>query len=72
MEQSDEVLNIVQEVLRGLMVGLIAGTGADPARLASGIKVFATNPQIDNTSRLMLLDLAEGAGMLAKGKRTPL
>jgi hypothetical protein len=68
MSESDEVLNIVQEVLRGLMCALITGAGADPEKVATGIQAFAANPDLDQTSRLMLQDLASGADMLALAK----
>lgn len=70
MEPTDEVLNVVQEVLRGLLAGLVAGAGADAGRVAERIESFAANPQISPDARLLLLDLAEGAQMLAKPTTT--
>lgn len=65
-----EQLNITQEVLRGLMVSLIAAVpNMDRAALAQALSAFATHPGISTEARAMLNDLAAGATALTPSKR---
>jgi hypothetical protein len=61
-----EQLNITQEVLRGLMISIIAAVpDIDRAALAKALSAFATHPVISAEARIMLNDLAAGATALA-------
>ncbi len=56
-----ETLNVVQVVLRHLMVSLVAASKADMAQLGEMLEIAATNDAIDPIARSMLADLASGA-----------
>lgn len=58
-------LNIVQEVLRGMMLSLAAASRANLAELAHGLDAFTTQEGLDDISRSMLRDLAQGAQVLS-------
>jgi len=67
-----ETLNVIQEVLRGVLLPIALASQADLLRCAALMKDHAMNrPNIDDRTRRMLLDLAEGfdrwAGPAASG-----
>lgn len=71
MEKLDaKQINATQEVLRGLMISIIASVPSlDRAALAQALSAFATHPGISTDARAMLNDLAAGATALAPSKR---
>ena len=58
-------LNIVQEVLRGVVIAAGALAPERTAEMTSTLAAFANRPGADPVARTMLLDLAEGLGMLS-------
>ncbi len=67
-EQLD-VVNTVQEVLRGFAIALItSGAVSDPAKFASVLQAFSANPRISPMAQAMLGDLAAGPDMLGKAQ----
>lgn len=60
-----EGLDIVQQVLRGLLVSIVATRREDAALIASSLQAFASNPQLESEARVMLSDLALGLDMIA-------
>lgn len=71
MSESKKTLNVVQEVLRGIVVSLAASSHVDTAKFASSMQAFAGHPEIDPMSKVMLEDLAKGLDMLARMKVKP-
>lgn len=67
-----EVLNVVQEVLRGVVISLGALNPNEIAKVAHGLNAFATNQKaaIEPESRAMLADLARGIGMISSAGQT--
>lgn len=59
-------LTVVQEVLRGFMNALMSSQAADPVKLASALEEFTGPPGLEPISKVMLLDLAKGASILAE------
>lgn len=59
-------LNVVQEVLRCLMVSLAAASKADSNQLSMLLSAAAQDPRLDKLSRDMLDDLGVGAQTLAQ------
>lgn len=65
-----ELLNIVQQVLRNLMLALAAGNKADLGDIGAVLEASAANRALDPMARQMLADLAAGAtGLHAAGLR---
>jgi hypothetical protein len=61
---NEEMLNIIQEVLRGVVIGMVA---LDPKKLpdvAQLLRACAAREEIDPVSRHMLADLATGLELL--------
>jgi len=61
---NEEMLNIIQEVLRGIVIGMVA---LDPRKLpdvAQLLRACAAREEIDPVSRHMLDDLAKGLELL--------
>ena len=58
-------LNIVQEVLRGMMLSLATAARADLGTLAYALESFTTQEGLEDISRTMLRDLAAGAHLLS-------
>lgn len=69
--QQEETLQIVQEVLRGLMMSMQAATDADPEKLLSGLQSTARLDMLRPESRLMLQDLAKFPEQLLKKPSGP-
>lgn len=68
-KEQAEVLNIIQEVLRGVVVATGALQPDRIGEMSAILAAFATQQSINPTSRAMLLDLAQGPGMLAKASQ---
>ena len=64
-----ELLNIIQQVLRGVVTAAGALHPDRTAELSATLAAFASNPDIDPTARAMLDDLAQGPGMLARAQK---
>ena len=62
-------LNIVQEVLRGVVIAAGALAPERTAEMTSTLAAFANRPDADPVASQMLLDLAEGLGMLSKARQ---
>ncbi|HWH75057.1 MAG TPA: hypothetical protein VNV16_12420 [Methylibium sp.] len=60
-----EVLNIIQETLRGMTVGLLAMQPTQAARVSAAMQAFAEADGISPEASAMLLNLAEGVAVLA-------
>jgi hypothetical protein len=61
---NEEMLNIIQEVLRGIVIGMVA---LDPKKLpdvAQLLRACAAREEIDPVARHMLEDLAKGLELL--------
>jgi len=71
MKSSDmEILNIVQQVLRHLMLALAAGNKSNLGDIGQVLEAAAANGALDPMARQMLADLAAGAtGLHAAGIR---
>lgn len=63
-----EVLNIVQEVLRGVVIATGVLNPDRIAEMSATLAAFAGQQDIDPRSQAMLQDLAQGPAMLAKGR----
>ncbi|TXH38840.1 MAG: hypothetical protein E6Q94_01705 [Burkholderiaceae bacterium] len=63
-----EVLNIVQEVLRGVVIATGALNPDRIAEMSATLAAFAGQQDMDPRSQAMLQDLAQGPAMLAKGR----
>jgi hypothetical protein len=63
-------LNITQQVLRGLTLGLLAMHPEQAARVGAAIQAFAGGPGIEPMAAQMLRDLASGVDVIA-GAREP-
>lgn len=64
-----ELLNIIQQVLRGVVTAAGALNPDRTAELSATLAAFASNSDIDPTARAMLQDLAQGPGMLASAQK---
>lgn len=62
--ENQEVLNIVQQVLRNLMVALAAGNKSNLADISAVLHASAENESLDPMARSMLVDLGDGAAAL--------
>ncbi len=60
-KESMEVLNIVQQVLRHLLISLAAGNKTNLGNIGALLEVSATNTALEPMARQMLADLAAGA-----------
>lgn len=63
-EQLD-VINIVQEVLRGIVVSAIALNPPERAQFASALQAVSLGGGLSPMATKMLQDLAEGAAMIS-------
>lgn len=66
MSEKLETLNIVQQVLRGVVVSLAVSQRIDMPRCASSLQAFAAGKDLDPMAVQMLLDLAQGLDMIGK------
>lgn len=60
-----ELLNIIQQVLRGVVTAAGALHPDQIGQMSSTLAAFASHPDIDPKARAMLQDLAQGPGMIA-------
>lgn len=65
-----ETLNVVQQVLRHVLISISAVDPTKTAALATMLAAAATSPKIEPMSRSMLEDLAGGIGMIASAGKT--
>lgn len=65
-----EVLNIVQQVLRHVLISVAATDPTKTEVLSTTLAAAATNTAIDPQARLMLLDLCDGVTMLSSAGKT--
>ena len=65
-----EVLNVMQQVLRHVLISVAATDPTKTEVLATMLSAAATSPKIEAQSRLMLLDLAEGLNVIASIGKT--
>ena len=65
-----EVLNVIQQVLRHVLISVAATDPTKTAALGAMLSAAATNSQIEPQSRLMLLDLAEGMNVISAAGKT--
>lgn len=59
-----EILNTMQQVMRGLVSSLVASHPERAAELSTTLAAFAEQPNLETAARNMLLDLSQGAAML--------
>ena len=64
-KQRAELLNTLQEVLRGVVMAAGALAPERTAEMSAILQAFADRPGADPTAARMLRDLAEGPGMVA-------
>jgi hypothetical protein len=64
-KQQAELLNTLQEVLRGVVMAAGALAPDRTAEMSAMLAAFADRPGADPTAARMLRDLAEGPGMVA-------
>lgn len=60
-----EVLNIVQQTLKGVLLSIAASNPAQKVALATNLQAFAQHPGLDPISRKMVSDLALGLTVAA-------
>ena len=60
-----EVLNVMQQVLRHVLISIAATDPTKTEVLANALSAAATNVRIEPQSRVMLLDLADGMNMIS-------
>ena len=60
-----EVLNIMQEVLRGLVMAVGATNPEKLAELSASLQAFSQAPGISSSAARMLQDLAKGPAQVA-------
>lgn len=65
-KEKAEILNITQEVFRGLMISLAGASKADMNKLSELLISAAHAENLEPQSRLMLEDLAKGPALIAK------
>lgn len=65
---NEDVLNCVQEVLRGVTVCLALEQHADMARLSSVLQAYALGHTLSSEAHRMLMDLAIGVAMLGSAE----
>lgn len=69
-EESIQVLNITQQVLRGMLISLAAGNKSNLGDIGNALEAFAANDALDPMAKQMLADLASGAtGLYSAGIR---
>jgi hypothetical protein len=59
-----QILNTVQQVMRGLVASLVAVHPEKAAELSTTLAAFAEQPNLETAARNMLLDLSQGAAIL--------
>ena len=71
MDHGDiETLNIVQQVLKHLLLAIATSSEADIGKVGTFLEAASANERLDPAAREMLADLAAGAtGISARGVR---
>lgn len=64
-----ELLNIIQQVLRGVVTAAGALHPEQIDKMSSTLGAFAMQPDIDPAARAMLQDLAQGPAMIAAARQ---
>lgn len=64
-KEQAEVLNIVQQVMRGVVASMQVTHPERTAELLTSLAAFCNQPNLEPTAQAMLLDLSQGAAMLA-------
>ena len=64
-DQAEEVLQITQQTLRGVLVALVQQRGIPPRALSVDLDAASADETLTPVSRAMLHDLSEGMRMLA-------
>ena len=59
MSEQDETLNIVLDVLRGVVLSLASATRSDMGDVADAMAALGASPQFDPKARQMLAHLAK-------------
>jgi hypothetical protein len=60
-----DVLNVIQAVLRGIVICLAMHRKEDMWKLSAALAAFASNPNLDKRAEAMLIDIAQGVGVIA-------
>ena len=68
MSEKLETLNVVQQVLRGVVVSLAATQRVDPFELSTLLAGASQQPHLDPMAQQMLADLAQGLAVISKAK----
>lgn len=63
-EEQIEVINVVQEVLRGVVISALALNRTEAQRFAGALQANAVGPAISPMAERMLLDLAAGVAQI--------
>lgn len=71
MPDSEDTLDIVQQVLRGMLVSLAVSQRADMQLCSSSLKAFAEDGNLDPMAKVMLNDLARGMDLLSQTMPKP-
>lgn len=64
-QEQIDVLNITQQTLRGVVMGLLAMQPGRAAAVSEALQAFAEHPGIEPMAKRMLIDLATGVGAVA-------
>jgi hypothetical protein len=67
-EEQANTLNVIQEVLRGMTLGLLAMQPDQAARVGAAIQAFADAKGISPTASTMLANLAQGVNVIAAAR----
>lgn len=70
MEQASD-LQVMQEVMRGVLLALCLSAQVDRAKLAHALTSFSAHPGLDVRSQACLQDLAEGMTAIAPSGGRP-
>lgn len=68
MSEKLETLNVVQQVLKGVVLSLAAAQRVDPSELSTLLTDASRLPNFDPLAQQMLVDLAQGLAVIAKAK----
>jgi hypothetical protein len=66
MADSDDTLDTVQQVLRGVVVSLALSAKVDLPQCAASLKSFAADGNLDPMAQVMLNDLAHGLELIGQ------
>jgi hypothetical protein len=64
-QEQIDVLNVTQQALRGVVLGLLAMQPGRAAEVSEALQAAASQRGIEPMAQRMLADLAEGVGALA-------